>query len=237
MTNQTFADREEAFDAAAGIHFGAAKPLGRRTFLRGLAGVAALAAPSGASAAVSQLMCSPYLGGGGGSSGGAGLSNGPLEKIDYTGLKPLDAAQDRRLTMVNAHTGEHFDETYVSGGSYVQSAVDAFARFARDFRRNEVMPIDPRSMDIVWQVWKKIGVGSPMTLLSGYRSPTTNASLPGTAKQSLHMRGKALDITHSGSSVRAIYAAAMSLRGGGVGKYTANNFVHIDSGRVRTWGS
>ena len=76
----------------------------------------------------------------------------------------------------------------------------------------------------------------PMVLLSGYRSPTTNNSLRGAVRNSLHLKGWAMDITQPGRSVNRLHSAAMSLNAGGVGKYTHESFVHIDCGTKRSWG-
>ena len=77
-------------------------------------------------------------------------------------------------------------------------------------------------------------------LLSGYRSPKTNAMLRsrsrGVAKNSLHMRGQAADLRLSSRSVGQMAKAAAVCRGGGVGRYSGSNFVHMDCGTVRTWG-
>ena len=84
-------------------------------------------------------------------------------------------------------------------------------------------------------------VNEPYMLLSGYRSPKTNAMLRsrsrGVAKNSLHMQGKAADLRLSTRSVSQIARAAKACHGGGVGRYSGSNFVHMDCGVVRTWGS
>jgi uncharacterized protein YcbK (DUF882 family) len=76
-------------------------------------------------------------------------------------------------------------------------------------------------------------------LISGYRSPATNAKLrnasSGVAKRSLHMRGKAVDIRLPGVELKHLRQAALSLRAGGVGYYPKSNFIHVDTGRPRFW--
>lgn len=213
--------------------------LTRRGLLRGAALGAAMVVPAQARASISALMCPPEAGSFGGNAngykpGGSGLVGGDE---DYSGEVPDDGPGMRHLKMTNWRTGEVFDRPYVENGQYVDEAIDEFSQFARDWRQNEVKPFDPKSIDIVWKIWRKLGISQPFNLNSGYRSPVTNASLPGTAKQSYHMRAKACDISTSSATVRQIHAAAVSLKAGGVGKYTSSGFVHIDSGPVRYWGS
>ena len=82
-----------------------------------------------------------------------------------------------------------------------------------------------------------VGNDEPMVLISGYRSPQTNRELNGTAKNSLHMQGFARDLRQPGVSTSHLHRAAVSLRRGGVGKYSNSSFVHVDCGRVRYWGA
>lgn len=211
----------------------------RRALIRGVAAGAALCMPAIANASVSALMCPPQAGSFGGNAQGFNSAGGGLVEgdEDYSGSVPDDGPGMRHLKMIHAHTGEIFDRAFVENGEYVQSAVDEFSNFARDWRQNEVKPIDPKSINIVWEVWRKLGISAPMYLNSGYRSPVTNASLKGAAKQSYHMKGKAIDISTPQATVNQMHSAAVSLKAGGVGKYTSDRFVHVDSGPVRYWGS
>lgn len=188
--------------------------------------------------AISALMCPPEAGvfAGGANSVGSGSSNF-ADDIDYSREVPDDGPGLRHLTMTNSRLGERFDRPFVEGGQFVQDALDEFSYFARDWRQDEVKSFDPKTMDIIWKVWRLLDTSDVFNLNSGYRSPRTNASLPGAAKQSMHLYAKAADLTIGSRSVAQVYRAAMSVRGGGVGKYTDSNFVHVDSGRVRTWGS
>ena len=76
-------------------------------------------------------------------------------------------------------------------------------------------------------------------ILSGYRSPRTNAKLrkasSGVAKRSLHMTGQALDLRMPGYKTYELRKLAVNMQAGGVGYYRGSDFVHMDSGRVRTW--
>jgi len=233
-------DPEAAFDAQHADEYSAPygpRLLSRRGLLRGLA-AGAVFAPGAASASISALMCPPQVGTfGGGNVGGASGEGLLTEDFDYSGEVPDDGPGLRRLKMTNSRTGDTFDRPYVEGGQYVQEALEEFSYFARDWRRNEVKPFDPKTIDIIWKTWRKLDTDRPFNLNSGYRSPATNKSLSGAARQSLHLSAKAADLTHSSRSVAQIHAAAVSVKGGGVGKYTSSGFVHVDSGRVRFWGS
>lgn len=163
--------------------------------------------------------------------GGAALAAG--------GLAP-GAAWARgsyRLRMDNAHTGESFNHVIVENGRWVREALAEFDWFARDWREGETYPMSQDTLEALLRIQLMLETSRPFTLLSGYRTLTTNQKLPGAVRNSLHLRGMALDITHPDRSVSQISRAAMRLRAGGVGRYPRNNFVHIDSGRVRTWVS
>ena len=99
--------------------------------------------------------------------------------------------------------------------------------------------MDPRVIDIIYTVHRMTGQNTPFEIISGYRSPKTNAMLrsnsSGVAKKSLHMEGRAIDLRMEGFSTRRLRDIASNLEAGGVGYYSRSNFVHIDSGDVRTW--
>ena len=156
----------------------------------------------------------------------------PLEMV----LRPL---QDRSLNLYNTHTGEHLSEVYWSHGRYRGDALNRINHFLRDHRSGESHSIDPHVLDLIAAVNHKVEGHGPIHIISGYRSPSTNAWLAsnsdGVAFHSLHMQGKAVDIRLPGRSVRHVGRAAMALRGGGVGMYPASDFVHVDSGRLRHW--
>ena len=112
--------------------------------------------------------------------------------------------------------------------------------FMRDWRSDETIKMDPRNMDIIAATHRLMDVNEPYMLLSGYRSPATNAALRassrGVAKNSLHMKGQAADLRLKSRSVGQMARAAQVCSAGGVGTYSRSNFVHMDCGPVRTWG-
>lgn len=141
--------------------------------------------------------------------------------------------------MYAPRTGEKLDMIYWVEGQYIPEAMSEITYFMRDWRTETIMPIDTRTMDIVAAVHKLLDVTEPYMLLSGYRSPETNAYLRahsrGVAKNSLHMRGEANDLRLASRTVHQVSAAAKSCAAGGVGTYPRSNFVHMDCGPVRTW--
>lgn len=147
----------------------------------------------------------------------------------------------RHLAFRNAHTGESFSGVYRVGDKYLPDAFDQINHVLRDHRANKVYPMDPRALDILYQVRKLTGRKDPLEVLSGYRCPETNRKLRrasgGVAKKSLHMRGQAIDFHMDGYSTARLRDIAKSLRAGGVGYYSRSDFIHIDTGDVRSWGS
>lgn len=145
----------------------------------------------------------------------------------------------RRLRMYSGRTGERIDMIYWIDGDYIKDAVKEINHFMRDWRNDNVKSIDLRTIDIMAAAHNLLDVNEPYMLLSGYRSPQTNAMLRrrsrGVAKNSLHMKGQAADLRLASRSVSQIANAAMSCRAGGVGRYYGSNFVHMDCGAVRTW--
>ncbi|KNG95533.1 YcbK family protein [Pseudaestuariivita atlantica] len=146
----------------------------------------------------------------------------------------------RRIRMMSGRTGERIDMIYWVEGDYIKDAVSEVNRFMRDWRTNQVKTIDLRTVDILAAAHNLMDVNEPYMLLSGYRSPQTNAMLRarsrGVAKNSLHMVGQAADIRLNSRSVGQIARAAGACNGGGVGRYSKSNFVHMDCGPVRAWG-
>lgn len=146
----------------------------------------------------------------------------------------------RRLKMYSGRTGERIDMIYWIEGDYIKDAVDEIHHFMRDWRTNQVKKIDLRTIDIMAASHNILDISEPFLLLSGYRSPKTNAMLrsrsSGVAKNSLHMKGQAADLRLSSRSVSQMARAASACHAGGVGRYSGSNFVHVDCGPVRTWG-
>jgi|Transcript_21369 uncharacterized protein YcbK (DUF882 family) len=145
----------------------------------------------------------------------------------------------RRIKMFSGRTGERIDMVYWIDGDYIKDSVREINHFMRDWRNDQVKSIDLRTIDIMAASHNLLDVSEPYMMLSGYRSPKTNAMLRsrsrGVAKNSLHMRGQAADLRLATRSVGQMANAAKACRAGGVGKYSRSNFVHMDCGIVRSW--
>ncbi len=157
-------------------------------------------------------------------------------------IKPVLAVPQsgaHRVYFRNNRTGESFNGVYRVGDKYLPEAFDQISHILRDTRNNETFPMDPRMIDIIYVMQRTLETDEPYQVLSGYRSPRTNAMLArvsyGVARHSLHMTGQAMDIRLDSRNPNAVRTAAVDLHAGGVGYYPNSGFVHIDSGNFRTW--
>ena len=143
------------------------------------------------------------------------------------------AGDIRRIRMYSGRTGESIDTIYWVEGEYIPEVTKEINHFMRDWRSDEVVGMDPRNYDIIAAAHRLLDVREPYMLLSGYRSPSTNAML---RSHSLHMKGMAADLRLKSRSVSQMAKAAEACSAGGVGHYYGSNFVHMDCGPIRTWG-
>ncbi|MFN7223482.1 MAG: YcbK family protein [Paracoccaceae bacterium] len=150
------------------------------------------------------------------------------------------AGDIRRIRMYSGRTGESIDTIYWVEGEYIPEVLKEINHFMRDWRSGDAIKIDPRTVDIMAASHRLMDVTEPYMMLSGYRSPKTNAMLrsqsSGVARNSLHLRGQAADLRLKSRSVGQMAKAAAACASGGVGKYSRSNFVHMDCGPVRNWG-
>ncbi len=145
----------------------------------------------------------------------------------------------RSLEFYALHTGESLTTTYWEDGRYIPEELDRVNYILRDFRVNEIKPIDPALLDLLTRIQHRLSTNEAFQVISGYRSPVTNAMLhansEGVAVHSLHLEGKAIDISVPGRSLAQLRGAALAQQAGGVGYYPKTGFVHVDTGRVRFW--
>lgn len=147
----------------------------------------------------------------------------------------------RSLCFEHTHTGESLALTYAVGDRYVDGALDVIRHFLRDFRNGLTHAIDPALLDQLHLLAAVTATRAPFQVISGYRSPATNAMLQqeghGVASHSLHLQGQAIDIRLADIGLAELRDAALSLRAGGVGYYPSpgSNFIHVDTGSVRRW--
>ena len=145
-----------------------------------------------------------------------------------------------RLHFFHTHTGERLDIVYKHGDTYDAEALDTLNHYLRDHRTGDVHEYDPRVFDLLHDLMASLGrPNAEIDVVCGYRTPWSNEYLRthghGVAQHSLHMRAMAIDIRIPGVPTSQLRDAAMALHRGGVGYYSASNFVHVDVGRVRYW--
>jgi uncharacterized protein YcbK (DUF882 family) len=149
------------------------------------------------------------------------------------------APAERAIRLYNTHTGESLRSVFWAEGQFIPDALQDINKLLRDHRNNKIAPIDPKLIVLLNEVSDKFGDTQALHVISGYRSPESNAKLAtrsgGVARHSMHMDGKAIDIRIPGKNLAQLHKAAMSMRAGGVGYYPDSQFVHMDTGRVRYW--
>jgi uncharacterized protein YcbK (DUF882 family) len=159
--------------------------------------------------------------------------------LPMVGKASIATPAERKLNLYNTHTGESVSRVFWAEGQFVPDALQDINKVLRDHRNNAVAAIDPQLLLLLDQVNVKMGSSNTLHIISGYRSPQSNALLQetttGVAKHSMHMDGKAIDIRMPGRNLADLRKAAMALRGGGVGYYPDSQFVHMDTGRLRSW--
>jgi uncharacterized protein YcbK (DUF882 family) len=155
---------------------------------------------------------------------------------------PVEAAgQTRTLKLYFIHTKEKASITFKRNGRYDAKGLQEVNRFLRDWRRNEPTKMDPRLLDLVWEVYQKSGSRDYIHVVSAYRSPATNGMLrsrsKGVAKKSQHMLGKAMDFYLPDVKLKTVREIGMKFQVGGVGYYPTSGspFIHMDVGGVRAW--
>ena len=198
--------------------------LARRNVLLGVGAAAAAAVPAMASSSVLKTV----LG-----------SPSKIASPAIISASTATSAEVRRVAVHNLHTGDKLDAVYFESGKYVPDALAEAMRVLRDWRNGEEHVMDPRLFDVLHRLGGKVEARAPFQIISGYRSPKTNAMMHershGVAAHSQHMLGKALDIRVDGVQLADLHKAALGLGAGGVGFYPVSNFVHVDVGPVRTW--
>lgn len=151
----------------------------------------------------------------------------------------LASTKQRSLSFHHTHTSENLDIVYYENGHYLSEELQLINRFLRDFRTEDVFPIEPQLMDILYALKMANDSSGTYEVISGFRSPKTNNDLrrqgKGVAKKSLHMLGKAIDVRLTDVETINLKKTAIAMKSGGVGYYSKSDFIHLDTGRVRTW--
>lgn len=163
-----------------------------------------------------------------------------LAALPCAPLRAAVAAPARKLSFYHVHTGQWGKFTYWEQGNYVPEALLEINWFLRDFRNDTVTEMDKHLLDQLAVLQYMTGSDRAYEVISAYRSPQTNAMLyrttDGVEEHSLHMRGQAVDVRLHGVELKNLHKAALSLKAGGVGYYPKSNFLHLDSGVIRSWG-
>ncbi len=145
----------------------------------------------------------------------------------------------RTINLFHAHRRDSISVTFRRDGSYDSGGLAQLNHFLRDWRNDQSTRMDPRLFDVIWEAQRGAGSSSVITVLSAYRSPTTNAMLRSrsraVAKESQHMYGRAMDMRMADANMHRVREVALRLQRGGVGWYGSSNFVHLDVGSVRAW--
>jgi uncharacterized protein YcbK (DUF882 family) len=175
----------------------------------------------------------------GASVAGASIASASAAGALARGVGATASPAVKRLALRNLHTPESLDLEFYRDGAYVPDALAAIQVLLRDYRNGEQHPIDPPLLDYLHDVAQRLGVDPVFHVISGYRSPQTNALLrersSGVARYSLHLEGRAIDVRLAGIDCAELAERALSIRRGGVGYYRKSDFVHLDTGAFRTW--
>jgi uncharacterized protein YcbK (DUF882 family) len=170
--------------------------------------------------------------------GGAAFLGGALPGRVFATVGETRIAE-RALSFFNTHTQETVESVFWHEGEYIADGLAAINRVLRDHRTDEIKTIDVDLLDLLFDITRKTNAADPLQIISGYRSPRTNAQLRrqgrGVARKSYHMKGKAVDIRIPDVSLSSLKRVAIAEQRGGVGYYPRAGFVHVDTGPVRTW--
>ena len=172
-----------------------------------------------------------------------GLAAGAVLVSPFTASRAQSLLQgtpgNRSLNFVHTHTGEQLSVSYWCDGAFQSDCLEPLNHFLRDFRTNEVVSMDAGLLDILYELQVLADREATYEVISAYRSPQTNALLRKSssevAQKSLHMEGKAIDIRITGFSTKKLQQLALANQRGGVGFYARSDFMHVDTGRVRSW--
>jgi uncharacterized protein YcbK (DUF882 family) len=157
----------------------------------------------------------------------------------FAPLAAQERSDARTLSFYHTHTSKTLEVTYYQNGLYLLEPMEQLRDFLADWRNGEKNEIDPRLMDILWEIQRVTGNSDTFEVISAYRSPGTNRYLrsksKGVAQNSQHILGKAIDVRLRGLDTKKLRDVALELKLGGVGYYEKTDFVHVDTGRVRRW--
>jgi uncharacterized protein YcbK (DUF882 family) len=124
----------------------------------------------------------------------------------------------RSLSFYHTHTGKALSVVYYKNDANVPGALAAEDDYLADFRNGSEHNIDPALLDVLYDIKLKTGTHSPFEVISAYRSPQTNQMLRdttiGVAKDSMHMRGQAIDVRLDDVPLAKLRGVALDLKRG-----------------------
>lgn len=155
-------------------------------------------------------------------------------------LAAVSTPKPRILRFRNINTGDTFSPEFVAGKGFSAANLKKLDWLMRDKRSGKMHKMDPRLFSKLYAIQTKLGIrDGEILIISGYRSPASNAAMRrvsrGVASNSYHTKGQAIDFRIENVALSKLKQAAESLSNGGVGYYPRSNFIHIDTGPVRTW--
>jgi uncharacterized protein YcbK (DUF882 family) len=143
------------------------------------------------------------------------------------------------LWLLNRHTGEEYLVPLFVGSSRNPRVYPFLDYLLRDHHEDVAVQMDRRLYDLLYAFQRLAGQGARVEILSGYRTPKTNAILrshsEAVAVHSYHMRAQAVDFVVTGMPTKVAAKLAWMLGFGGVGLY-GDDFCHCDTGPLRKWG-
>jgi uncharacterized protein YcbK (DUF882 family) len=161
------------------------------------------------------------------------------EKAGSAGAPGKAAGAERWIELKSIHTGEVVKATFGREAGPDAATLAKLQHVLRDYRVNEEHEMDAGLYQQLSDLAEAAGCEPRYEVISGYRSPKTNAQLRanghGVAEHSLHMEGRAIDVRLKDCPLAKLRDLALQAKRGGVGYYERSNFVHLDTGRVRTW--
>lgn len=198
--------------------------LSRRGFLQaGLAVAAASVLPNIGQAGTVQSF--------GGAASTSSLLPAQQASVDFW-------SRPRVVHLKRRQNNEVLHIAYYKDGKIDVAAYRQVCWMMRDLKMDKMAAIDPRLLDLIcaMQAWVGYyGFRKPFFVTSGYRTPEYNSTLEGAARNSMHLYGKAADLIFPDLPVSYVGKLAQHYVAGGVGFYPSSGFVHVDTGRVRTW--
>ena len=167
---------------------------------------------------------------------GVGLTRLAIGESNAVAKNPL---AERSLELRNTHNREVVSVVYRRGDEYDTAALASLRHIMRDYRNGEAHDIDVALYDQLYDLAIAAKRDPRFDIISGYRSPDTNAKLAAASKnvarKSLHLQGRAIDMRLHRCSCADLRDLALDAAKGGVGYYKRSDFVHVDTGRFRTW--